>query len=195
MKRVVLIGDSIRMNYQDKVREKLEGVCEILSPKDNCGDTLSSIRDMRRWFSDWGKVDMIHWNNGIWEHHRNADDDLPFTSPEIYLALTMRLHNHRKGYSDKIMWASTIPCGEQYDPASHVLLTLSREEWNREIALYNRVASAYFRKEGVPINDLYSVLAGDPKEFYVEDGIHLSDAGKDAAAEQVAAKIREMLEL
>lgn len=197
MKRVVLIGDSIRMNYEDLVRERLKGECEVLSPKDNCAYTLNSIFHIRRWFQEMGAehVDLIHWNNGIWEHHRNAEDNEPFSPPEIYLSLTKRLHNQLKRYSDKIVWASTIPAGPRYDPDGHILLFLSREDWNREIALYNGIASAYFKSEGVPINDLYSLIDSDPERYVCEDGIHLTDEGKEAAAEQVAAKIREQLKL
>jgi hypothetical protein len=36
MIKVMLIGDSIRMNYQDKVREILQGQADIRAPEDNC---------------------------------------------------------------------------------------------------------------------------------------------------------------
>jgi len=193
MKRVVLLGDSIRIFYQDNVREKLQGICEVLTPPENCAYTLHTIRRVRDYFSEWGKVDLIHWNNGIWDHHRNAEDGLAFSTPEIYYSLTCRLYKQLTKYSDKIIWATTTPGGLQYDPDSHILLTLSREEWNREITLYNDMMSAFFRSEGVPVNDLYSILDSDPGRYICEDGIHLSPEGKDAAAEQVANQIRAML--
>jgi len=195
MKRVVLIGDSIRLNYEALVKEKLKGECEVLSPNDNCAYTLYTIFHFRDWFKDWGKVDMIHWNNGIWEHHRNALDNEPFSTPEMYLSLNKRLYNQLKKYADKLMWATTIPAGPKYDPDSHILLTLPREEWNREIALYNGIMTGFFKSEGVPVNDLNALIGSDPERYTCEDGIHLTDAGKEAAAEQVAAKIREQLGL
>lgn len=196
MKRVVLIGDSIRMNYQDLVREKLKGEWEVLSPKDNCAYTLNTILHIRDWFKEMGvdRADLIHWNNGIWEHHRNTDDNEPFTSPEIYLSLTKRLHNQLKRYSDKIVWATTIPAGVGYNP-THLLLSIPRESWNREIALYNGIASAYFKSEGVPVNDLHSLIGSDTDRYICEDGIHLTDEGKEVAAEQVANQIRAMQSL
>ncbi len=195
MKRIVLIGDSIRQNYEPLVREKLAGVCEVYAPKANCAYTLCSIFNIRDWFKEMGidHADLIHWNNGIWEHHRNADDNEPFTSPELYLSLTKRLHRQMKRYSDNILWASTIPAGPAYSPDGHILLYLSREDWDREIALYNGIASAYFKSEGVAVNDLNGLIASDPARYVCEDGIHLTDEGKEAAAEQVANAIRKAL--
>ena len=36
MKKVVLLGDSIRMNYCKYVKSKLEGIAEVYYPDDNC---------------------------------------------------------------------------------------------------------------------------------------------------------------
>ena len=196
MKRVVLLGDSIRVNYQDKVIEKLKGECEVISlGRDNCAYTMHTIRCARDWFNQWGKVDLIHWNNGIWDHHRNAEDDIPFSTPEIYLSLNRRLHNFLKDYADHLIWATTTPGGPKYDPSTHILLTLSREEWNREIAAYNGIVAGYLRTQGVAIDDLYALVSTDPERIIAEDGIHLSEEGKEILAEQVANSIRAKLGL
>jgi len=35
MKKIVLIGDSIRLGYETYVKEALAGVAEVFSPKEN----------------------------------------------------------------------------------------------------------------------------------------------------------------
>ncbi len=198
MKKVVLLGDSIRLSYWAKVEEILKDECEILTPKsENCAYTLHSIRRARDWFRDWGveKVDLIHWNNGIWDHHRNAEDNEPFSSPELYLTLNKRLLKQLQRYSDKLIWANSIPAGKNYVQSPRGLCALSREDWNREVALYNDLFAAYLNAKGIPVNDLYALVNSDPDGFIGGDGIHLTPAGEDAAAAQVAAHIRANLGL
>ena len=43
MKKVVLIGDSIRKGYQPKVQEKLNGEVEVWGPQDNCRHSLWAL--------------------------------------------------------------------------------------------------------------------------------------------------------
>ena len=39
MKRIVLIGDSIRMGYQEKVHEQLADWADVWAPEENGGDS------------------------------------------------------------------------------------------------------------------------------------------------------------
>ncbi len=198
MKKAVLIGDSIRMSYWRRVKEILEGegVCEVYAPLDNCGYTLNVIRRLRGWFRDMGveHADLIHWNTGIWEHHRNTADGEPFNTPEMYLTYNKRLLRQMKIYGDRLIWATTTPAGEQYHYDPNGLCGIPREEWNREIELYNGILSSYFRTQGVAINDLNALIGSDVGRFISDDGIHLTPAGEEAAAQQVASVIRASLE-
>ena len=44
MKKVVLLGDSIRMNYCKYVKSKLEGIAEVYYPDDNCRFAQNLLR-------------------------------------------------------------------------------------------------------------------------------------------------------
>jgi len=47
--------------------------------------------------------------------------------------------------------------------------------------------------QGVEINDLHALIGQNPAAYVCDDGIHLSEAGIEIAAAQVAAKIRAKL--
>ena len=46
---VVLLGDSIRMNYQDAVKTALKDKATIWSPKDNCKHTVYFLENLGSW--------------------------------------------------------------------------------------------------------------------------------------------------
>ncbi len=196
MKTVVLLGDSIRLSYWARVEALLDGECRILTPRtENCAHTLNTICRVRTWFREWGeeRVDLIHWNNGIWDHHRNAEDNEPFSSPEMYLSHNKRLLRQLRRYSDNLIWATSIPAGSHYVQDPRGLCAIPLDEWNREIALYNDIVSSYLTTGGVAINDLHALIASDPERFIGGDGIHLTPDGEEAAAKQVVARIRARL--
>ena len=140
-KNVILLGDSIRINYCERVKELLSDICDVRFPHDNCAYTLNTIWNVRNWVNEIGfdKIDLIHYNNGIWDHHRNLADGEPLSNIEQYVYLNRRLHNHLSTYTDKLIWATTTPSSLTRDYTKSALAGLPNEEWNREIALYNNV--------------------------------------------------------
>ena len=49
MKKLVLIGDSIRMGYQDEVRRQLPTEVEIFTPTQNGGDSRNVKSHLKEW--------------------------------------------------------------------------------------------------------------------------------------------------
>lgn len=193
MKRVLLFGDSIRLSYQDRVKELLAGECEVCGPDFNCEFSLYTLWNVKDWlhYQNFDRIDVIHWNSGIWDHHRVTEDPTqPLSTPEQYLEVNRRLHKQMATYTDKLIWATTTPMAPDKTPES--LLPLSAEELNREIALYNDILVAYLKTQGVKINDLNALIASNPA-YHCEDGCHLSPEGVEQAAQQVVAKILELL--
>ena len=67
MKRVLLIGDSIRMGYDQYVKLALEGSAEVWYPEENCRFTQYVLRYLHEWVEkSGGEVDCLHWNAGLW---------------------------------------------------------------------------------------------------------------------------------
>ncbi len=188
MKKVILLGDEICVQYRDRVREILRDLCEVSYPElslMNAGDTLSTLWSVR----DFSGADLIHIAANLLDHHRVTDDGEPLVSIGEYMHLTGRLIRQLRCSVPHVIWATAIPAGEGYaqDPAG--VYSIPREEWNREIALYNALTTVLLAEEGVSVNDLHS-LAVHHLEYLASDGIHLSAAGIEAAAQQTADAIR-----
>lgn len=64
MKNVVLLGDSIRMYYQEKVKELLGEDYQVFYPEENCKFSTLTLNSLKTWFLDFLKADIIHFNNG-----------------------------------------------------------------------------------------------------------------------------------
>ena len=95
MKKVLLLGDDICFGYRERVKELLSDICEIVHPDINAGYTASAlwfIREQHDVKYHWDELDLIHWNTGLWDHHRTLDDGLPLVSVEHYLWLNKRFH-------------------------------------------------------------------------------------------------------
>ena len=191
MKKVVLLGDSIRLSYWKRVRELLSDICEVYAPDENCAYTLHTIRRAKNWFAKWGHVDVIHWNNGAWDHHRDAGDGEPLSSPEQYLYLNRRLHRYLAGKGDKLIWATTTPAGINY---REEMVMVDRETWNDEVNLYNEIMVAYMTHHGVEIDDIHALVWENLEKYICADAFHLSPEGQEAVAQQVARHIRRALE-
>lgn len=208
MKNVLLIGDSIRLGYQQKVSELLGEDVHIYAPAENCRYTKYTLWGMFSWMDSWGNpdIDVVHWNTGIWDLHRCTADGEIFTPLYEYLEVNRRLAIQMESYTDKLIWATTIPGSHELDKraainslintdskAPKVFLTDCEEAWNRDIRRYNEATTELMRMRGIKVNDLYSVIAEDADGLISEDGIHPNEEGYTRLAKQVANEIRAML--
>ena len=71
MKKVTLLGDSIRMiGYGPKVPQMLGDEYEVFQPDDNCRFVKYTLRGLFDWQDIIKGADVIHWNNGLWTARR-----------------------------------------------------------------------------------------------------------------------------
>ena len=78
MKRIVLIGDSIRLGYEKYVKAAFEGTAEVYSPTENCRFAEYTLRFAHEWKIKGGwpeEVDVVHWNVGLWDVSRLYGDE------------------------------------------------------------------------------------------------------------------------
>ena len=87
MKKVFLIGDSIREGYDTSVRGMLASVAETYFPTDNARFAAYTLRFLHEWPKMSGvngeNVDVVHWNTGLWDSLIILDDG-PQTPLPIY---------------------------------------------------------------------------------------------------------------
>ena len=112
MKKVLLIGDSIRLLYQPKVTKLLEGVYEVCGPADNGRFVKYSINELERWIAGFGKPDIIHWNNGLWDSAVVCEEDGAFTPVDEYTRYLKIMLRELRKYTEKIIFATTTPVRE-----------------------------------------------------------------------------------
>lgn len=99
MKNIFLIGDSILYGapnsdgYGMHVKEKLNGKANVYAPEENCRFTQYTLRYLHEWASkvDKEKIDVIHWNNGLWDVLRLFGDE-PLTDIETYGTMIKRIY-------------------------------------------------------------------------------------------------------
>ena len=190
MKNIFLIGDSIRFGapgspgYGIFVKEKLEGIANVFYPNENSKFASYTLRYLQEWAKDVDKekIDVVHWNNGLWDVLRLFGDE-PFTDIETYGKTLVRVYNRIK-----LLF-----------PNAKVIFALStsvKEEWgspdffrrNSEIEQYNQKAVEVLGGLGVEINDLYSVTKGFDDSLR-SDWVHYGENGSKILADKVIEKV------
>ena len=179
MKKVVLLGDSIRlMGYGSKVPELLGDGFEVWQPEQN-GMFVSNV--LRQLFDNADRIkeaDIVHFNSGEWDICELFDDG-PFTPVEFYVSQILRITEILQKQGKTVIFATTTPVRQE-----------NRYNHNEVIRQFNAAVIPPLREKGVAINDLYSVVAADLYANICDDTIHLSEQGIALCAESTAEAIR-----
>ena len=183
MKKVVLIGDSIRMiGYGNPVAERLSDEFEVWQPDDNCRFAKYTLRGLWDWQDGIRNADIIHWNNGLWDVCSLFGDG-EFTPIDEYVEIMLRLARLFKQRASTVIFATTTPVRPE-----------NSHNKNEVITAYNEAIVPRLKEMGIVINDLYTPLAKDVYKFICDDTIHLSDDGISVAADLVEDVIRREAE-
>ena len=191
MKKVLLLGDSIRMGYDDFVKEELKE-CEVIYDKDDNGRFSSYTIWMFNFLNNqYGPFDVVHFNNGYWDMHNegpNKEREVPI---EDYIHNFKRLITFIKSTGAIPIFATTTPIYDtdkkegEFEPIDY------KNDWVIE---YNEAALKLMKEENVIVNDLYSLLYDKEKRHYkCSDSLHLTTEGYKKCALQVAKVIREVI--
>lgn len=163
MKKIILIGDSIRMGYDRDVRDRLKDVAEVYFPNENCRFAQYVLRHAILWKENekWpDDVDLIHWNAGLWDTCRVLGDE-PLTPLPVYRDFVVRIHRNLRILfpNARIAFATSTPVHE----AGYAIEHGNRaQRYNRDIEAYNAAAVEALTSLGESIDDLYSVMAKAP---------------------------------
>jgi len=180
--KVMLIGDSIRLGYQDKVTEMLRGKASVAGPGENCRFAAYTLFCLSGWVPG-DDYDFIQWNNGQWDTCHMPDGKI-HTPLAAYLELQERIAGILKKRTKRLIFATTTPVWpEQFATAS------VHPRRNEDIDAYNAAAVDLLKKLGVEVNDLNSPVKEDLKRYICDDMVHLTAEGALLCAERVAAKL------
>lgn len=179
MKKVVLLGDSIRLwGYGPLVPARLGEGYTIWQPEDNGRFAAYTLRMAFDYQNEMKGSDVIHWNCGLWDMC-DLFGDGPFTPLPTYVEQIKRIAKVLLTYAPAVIFAtSTVPAPAMWG-----------HSWAR-VRAYNDAATQALLPMGVRINDLYTPVALDHERMLRDDMLHLSDYGADIIADRVAEAIR-----
>lgn len=191
MKKVLLIGDSIRQGYDKYVKMAFEGTAEVVYPTENCRFASYVLRCL----ADWKKVccggenvDLIHWNAGLWDCLTMLDGK-HHTPIEIYKEYIERccVVIEKIFPGAKMIFATSTPVQE------HLFGAMKR--YNADIEAYNAAATEIVKAHGGEINDLYPLMIAQPEEYHSDLTHYYTKDGTRVITDQVIAHIEKALDI
>ena len=193
MKKVLLIGDSIRKGYDQCVRGMLNGIAEVYYPEENCRFASYTLRFLHEWPGKCGvkpeEVDAVHWNTGLWDCLVLFDDG-PQTPFPAYTECIERICRRMKLVfpKAKYIFATSTPVNEAgWKEPQRVCRR------NADIRAYNAAAAEIARSHGMAVNDLYSFLENAPLEWHSDQTHFYTMPATAALARQVTGTVCDAL--
>lgn len=189
--KVLLLGDSIRLGYAPLVAKKLEGVAEVVSPKENGGDTANTLKMLDVWLKDL-KPAVVHVNCGLHDlkfGKKSQTHQVPLDDYEKNLKLIVeRLRQE----TPQVVFANTTPIIDD----RHAGRKADFDRFDKDVKAYNVRAEKAMLGLGVPVNDLYRIVRdGGAEELLGKDGTHYTPAGSDRLADAVVDCVKRQLKL
>jgi lysophospholipase L1-like esterase len=194
MKQVVLVGDSIRMGYEPRVRKHLSDVAVVWGPKQNGGNSVNLLGLLHLW-TEHRQPDLIHFNCGLHDlrtiFQGSKETVVPLDHYRRNLHTLIRIMRERTQAT--LVWASTTPIIDEDAHREHAKW-LDFDRSNEQVLRYNEVAREVMEIEKVPVNDLYAVVCTHgPASLQNGDGVHYSEAGSRILGDAVADFLLEHL--
>jgi len=189
MRRVVLIGDSIRIGYQAAVERALAGRAEVWAPSENGGTSENILAHLDEWVIA-RRPDIVHLNCGLHDLKiERGQDERAVPLPRYRANLDTVFRRIRDEANPVIIWATTTPVNERWHR--------EKKEFDRlesDVAAYNQAAGEVANRMDIPTNDLYAVVMEHGRDAILSpDGVHYSDAGYDLLGPAVSETIRARL--
>ena len=182
MKNVLLLGDSMRMMYQPRVKALLKGRANVYGPAENGRWSDYTLNSLRFWLPQMPDPDVVTVNCGFWDIGDNYDEGTSYTPIEEYerdMGRMVRVLRQLVSPELKIVFVLTTP-------------------WlagpNERVENYNAVLRRVAQQYELPVVDLYTPFADKMDSMIGPDKIHLTPAGADLAAELVAKGIEPYLD-
>lgn len=192
VKKIVLIGDSIRIGYDVLVKEAFKGTAEVYFPEKNCCFAEYILRHLHEWKETMkcgDDVDCVHWNVGLWDTLILFEDG-PLTPLDVYELYMERLCKRIKILfpKAKVIFATSTPMYEELFTTPEISV-----RYNRDIEIYNEAAIRIVKKHGHEINDLYGLMKDKPLSYHSDVAHYYSRNGAKLLAPQVCEAISKTI--
>ena len=150
-KTVLLIGDSIRIGYCEKVKEELSDIADVYFPQENCRDTHYVLCSLNGWtkLCDPKEVDIMYFNPGHWDCA-----SFNYATPADPIE-RVRVQHKEDNRRHKILLSEGK--GFLCDHHPRESRTGDRQAYrsNDDIRAYNAAGVRAANEKGVEVNDLF----------------------------------------
>ena len=176
--RVLLIGDSICNAYYDGVAQTLKdkAVVAKMATSYSLADPvlLSQVQSLLTTY----KFAVVHFNNGL-HGFDYTEAEYAKQFPELLKVIK------QSAPGAKLIWATSTAMRNGANLKEFLPI-------NERVKARNKIVADLAAKEGILVNDLYSLVQDHP-EYWGNDGVHFKPEGVAVEAKQVAEKVREVL--
>ena len=192
MKNILLVGDSIRSTYDKSVKASLDGIANVYFPDYNCkmaSFVLRYVTSFRKLIPEGEKVDLIHWNAGLWDTLCVMGDD-PHTPVEFYAYYIDKICSRmKKVFPDaKVIFATSTSVVTER-------MSQNFRRYNADIEKYNAVAVEIVKKHGFEVNDLYAFSRTLPEEAHSDAVHYYTPIGTEAFSKHMLKVLCDALDI
>ncbi len=180
--RVIIIGDSICSQYSQSVREKMRGIADVDAWTTAANINNNYLHERMRVILSIADYKVVHFNHGL---HGYWDGRVPKSKYESLMESYVK--EIKKNAPDAvIVWASTTSVSKS-KKEPHVLDPIG----NKEVLLRNAMALKVMKRNGIPIDDLYTLMIKNID--YKADRFHYKSKGVEIMADAVADTLKNAL--
>ena len=189
MKKVVLIGDSIRMGYQETVCKELADIAEVSTEEENGGTSTNILKHLDEWIIS-KTPDLIHINCGLHDLRKDFGTTAPRTPLTQYINNVHTILTRLQTETDAtIIWVQTTPVNEELHHKNKGF-----DRFEADVDIYNAAAAEIANKLKISINDMFSVVQTIGRDnILFDDGVHFTPEGYILMGKKVAECIRNSL--
>lgn len=189
MARVLLIGDSIRMGYQQTVKDELRRVADVFWPEENGGNTRNVLAKLDGWLAD-SEPHVVHINCGLHDIRREFGESRHAVSLKEYRKNVQNILGRlQRDPSLRLVWAMTTPVNEEWHRANK-----SFDRFEADVVSVNEIAADLCESLGVEVNDLHAWVVGFGRDrILLKDGVHFTPEGYGLLGRRVSSVIKEQL--
>jgi hypothetical protein len=196
--RVLVVGDSISMNYHNAAKSALEGVANYHRNEGNSFSTVHGVSNMELWLGNYHERrlhwDVIQFNHGLHDLKQSYDKNTD-TFGEYAVSLEDYKRNLEKEIAimqktgAKLIWCTTTPV-----PNSNKGQYARRKG---AAQVFNQAALEVMRNHSeIQVNDLYHVVVDSPvfDNWRKGNDVHFLGTEQTMLGEAVADAVRAALE-
>jgi len=189
--RVLVIGDSISMNYHEAAKAALQGKVNYHRIIENSGDSAKGAASFQFWFGDT-TVKGMHWDAVVINHGlhdlKQKEGEKHQIEPADYSRNLEKIFQQAVSKNIPVIWCTTTPV-----PGTSTGATGRRQD---EDLLYNRTAAAVLQKFPlIAVCDLNKLVRESAvfDEWRKGSNVHFKDAERVALGQKVAEAILQAL--